>query len=178
MLITNGKLITWEKENRILEGHAIYVQGDKIKEIAPQGVLKAKYPNAVALDANGQYVMPGGVDAHTHLNLTVGGIKVSDGFFEGSAAAAYGGTTCVVEHPAFGPEGCTLMHQIRSYQSEAAGACVVDFGLHGVIQHLTPQILDELPTLMTHGVSSAKIYLTYAGRLEDRQILGVLERAQ
>lgn len=133
---------------------------------------------ARVIDASGQYVMPGGVDAHTHLNLTVGGIKVSDGFFEGSAAAACGGTTCVVEHPSFGPEGCSLMHQIQSYQKEATEACVVDFGLHGVIQHLTPEVLNELPTLMAQGISSAKIYLTYAGRLEDPQILSVLERAK
>ena len=135
-------------------------------------------PGAHVIDATGQYVMPGGVDAHTHLNLTVGGIKVSDGFYEGSVAAAFGGTTCVVEHPSFGPEGCSLMHQIQSYQREAAETCVGDFGIHGVFQHLSPAVLDELPVLKENGVSSAKIYLTYAGRLEDRQILSVLDRTR
>jgi dihydropyrimidinase len=60
-------------------------------------------PDAGIIDVVGLYVMPGGVDVHTHLNLEVNGVKVTDGFFVGTAAAAFGGTTCVVEHPGFGP---------------------------------------------------------------------------
>ena len=170
ILIKNGLVVTAEDT---FEADLLIVNG-VINRVGEE----LERPGARIIDAAGQYVMPGGVDAHTHLNLMVGGIKVSDGFFEGSAAAACGGTTCVVEHPSFGPDGCSLMHQIQSYQKEAAGACVVDFGLHGVIQHLTPDILDEMPTLMSQGISSAKIYLTYAGRLEDPQILSVLEHAK
>jgi len=66
MLITNGKLITWEKENRILEDHALYIEGDKITDIGPSPKLKANYPNTEILDAGGQYVMPGNICAHTH----------------------------------------------------------------------------------------------------------------
>jgi putative selenium metabolism protein SsnA len=66
MLITNGKLITWEDENRILEGYALYIEGDKINDIGPAAELVAKYPHVERLDANGQYVMPGNICAHTH----------------------------------------------------------------------------------------------------------------
>ena len=66
MLITNGKLITWEKENRILDGQAIYIDGDKIREIGPEAELKAKFHGVETLDAKGQYVMPGNICAHTH----------------------------------------------------------------------------------------------------------------
>jgi len=66
MLITNGKIITWERENRILEGQAIYVKDGSIHEMGPEGKLKAKYPQAAHLDARGQYVMPGNICAHTH----------------------------------------------------------------------------------------------------------------
>jgi len=66
MLITNGKLITWEVKNRILEGYALYIEGDKIAEIGFESELKAKYPKAKHLDARGQYVMPGNICAHTH----------------------------------------------------------------------------------------------------------------
>lgn len=170
ILIKNGLIVTADET---FQADLLIVGG----VIARLGEV-LECPGAHVIDAAGQYVMPGGVDAHTHLNLTVGGNKVSDGFYEGSAAAAFGGTTCVVEHPSFGPEGCSLMHQIRSYQREAAEACVVDFGIHGVLQHLSTQILDELPTLAAHGVSSTKIYLTYDGRLEDRQILSVLDRTR
>jgi len=66
MLITNGKLITWETENRILEEQAIFIEGDKICDIGPEAKLKAQYPDVEILDARGQYVMPGNICAHTH----------------------------------------------------------------------------------------------------------------
>ena len=66
MLITNAKLITWEAENRILPGYALFIEGEKIAEIGPETELKAKYAQAEILDANGQYVMPGNICAHTH----------------------------------------------------------------------------------------------------------------
>ncbi len=66
MLIKNAKLITWGKENKILDGYAIYIDGDKIAEIAPEKELVQRYPNAVPVDAQGQYVMPGNICGHTH----------------------------------------------------------------------------------------------------------------
>ncbi|NJC98050.1 MAG: hydrolase [Anaerolineales bacterium] len=66
MLITNASIITWENENRILEDHAILIEGDRIREINTTGNLKTKYPNEEQLDARGQYVMPGNICAHTH----------------------------------------------------------------------------------------------------------------
>src|SRR5215510_6682619 len=66
MLITNAKLITWEKENRILEDRAVLIDGDRIKEIGTTKELLSKYPNQEKLDARDQYVMPGNICAHTH----------------------------------------------------------------------------------------------------------------
>jgi len=66
MLITNGKLITWEKENRVLDGQAVYIDNDRISDIGPEAKLKAKYLDVEILDARGQYVMPGNICAHTH----------------------------------------------------------------------------------------------------------------
>jgi putative selenium metabolism protein SsnA len=66
MLITNANIITWESENRILENHAIYIESDRIKEIGTTKSLTAKHPKTKALDAHGQYVMPGNICAHTH----------------------------------------------------------------------------------------------------------------
>jgi dihydropyrimidinase len=135
-------------------------------------------PGSKVIDAAGKYVMPGGIDAHTHLNLRIGDNKVSDGFYEGSAAAAFGGTTCVVEHPSFGPNNCSLLHQVNEFKREGSNNSVIDFGIHGVFQHISPEILAECSTLLEEGVSSAKIYMTYSGRLQDSQILSVLERAK
>ncbi len=66
MLIINGKLITWETENQILEGQAVFIADGKIVEIGPQKALEAQYPDVERLDADGQYVMPGNICAHTH----------------------------------------------------------------------------------------------------------------
>ena len=170
ILIKNGLIVTAEKTI-----HAdLLLQGGKISRLGEA----LDCPGAQIIDAAGKYVMPGGIDAHTHLNLQIGDHKVSDGFYEGSAAAAFGGTTCVVEHPSFGPDNCTLLHQILKYQREGSKNSVVDFGIHGVFQQVNNQILTECAALPADGVSSAKIYLTYSGRLQDRQILAVLERAK
>ncbi len=169
-LIKNGLIVTADET---MQADLLIVGG----VIADAGEALDR-PGANVIDAAGQYVMPGGVDVHTHLNLAVGQFKVSDGFFDGTAAAAFGGTTCVVEHPSFGPEGCSLMHQVQVNKQEAVESCVVDFGLHGVFQHLNSQTLDEISSLLSEGVSSGKIYLTYGGRLQDPQILSVLNQAK
>jgi len=66
MLITNGKLITWEDPNRVLDDHALHLENGLIAEVGPQDVMQAQYPNEEVLDAGGQYVMPGNICAHTH----------------------------------------------------------------------------------------------------------------
>jgi len=66
MLITNANLITWESPNQVLQNHAIYIESDRIKEISTTKRLTAKYPKVKTTDANGQYVMPGNICAHTH----------------------------------------------------------------------------------------------------------------
>lgn len=66
MLITNATLITWESENRILDDHAIFIEGDRISDMGSSNALVEKYPQAEKLDARGQYVLPGNICAHTH----------------------------------------------------------------------------------------------------------------
>ena len=132
---------------------------------------------ASIIDASGCFVLPGGVDVHTHLNLTANGVKVSDRFFTGTASAAFGGTTCIVEHPGFGPRNCSLAHQVERYQEEARGQAVVDYGFHAVFQHVDEEVLNSLPQLAEQGVPTSKIYLTYDGRLNDHEIMRVLDRA-
>ncbi|MCP4337366.1 MAG: dihydropyrimidinase [Desulfobulbaceae bacterium] len=170
ILIKNGLIVTADETYSA----DLLISGGKIKRLEES----LDCPGAKVIDAAGKYVMPGGIDAHTHLNLQIGDNKVSDGFYEGSAAAAFGGTTCIVEHPSFGPDNCSLMHQVNEFKREGSENSVVDFGIHGVFQHINPEILDECSTLIQEGVSSAKIYMTYSGRLLDDQILSVLERAK
>ncbi|MDR2468839.1 MAG: dihydropyrimidinase [Spirochaetaceae bacterium] len=129
------------------------------------------------INATGKILVPGGVDVHTHLNLDVGIAVASDDFYTGTAAAAFGGTTTIVDHPGFGPAGCSLGHQIEYYHTLARNKALIDYGFHGVIQHVNDEVLDDMATLAAAGVSSFKIYLTYDYRIDDGDALRVLERA-
>lgn len=133
-------------------------------------------PEARVIDAAGKYLLPGGVDVHTHFDLLSGSVRTADDFHSGTVAAACGGTTSIVDHLAFGPDGCRLGHQIEAYH-ELAREAVVDYGFHGVIQHVDNAVLDDMAALIPAGVTSHKIYLTYGYKLDDPDILRVLARA-
>lgn len=167
-LIKNGTIVS---ATGVAEAD-ILVKGDKIAAIG-QGLELPE--NTTVVDTAGNYVMPGGIDVHTHLNLTVGREKVSDGFYHGSVAAAFGGTTTIVEHPGFGPDHCSLNHQIELYREQAQEEMVVDYGLHGVVQHVDQGVLNAVSSLVREGVPSLKVYLTYSGRLADEEIIRVLQ---
>ncbi|MCT4713337.1 dihydropyrimidinase [Enterobacteriaceae bacterium H11S18] len=124
------------------------------------------------IDASGCLVMPGGIDVHTHFNIDVGLARSCDDFYSGTRAAACGGTTTIVDHMGFGPQGCSLHHQLALYHEYAAGKAVIDYSFHGVIQHIDEEILSEMASMVTQeGISSFKIYLTYQYKLDDAAIL-------
>ncbi len=129
------------------------------------------------IDATGRYVLPGGIDVHTHFNIDVGIARSCDDFFSGTRAAACGGTTTIVDHMGFGPAGCSLHHQLEVYHQSAAGKAVVDYSFHGVIQHVDEAILDEMASMVTEqGISSFKFYLTYGHKLNDADALRAMAR--
>lgn len=141
------------------------------------GITEAQDADAV-IDAAGRIVMPGAVDIHTHMDLDVGIARVIDDFYSGTVAAACGGTTTIVDHLAFGPKGCSPWHQIREYHRLADGNAAVDYGFHGVLQHVNDEALDDMAAIAREeGITSFKAYMTYDGRLEDLDLMKVLERA-
>ncbi|MEY8000824.1 dihydropyrimidinase [Clostridium sp. Mt-5] len=168
-LIKNGVIVTAED---IYKGD-IYVEDEIITEIGLNIPKKAD----VVIDAEGKYVIPGGIDIHTHLNIHVGEVTASDDFYTGTVAAACGGTTCIVDHMGFGPKDCDLMHQVKVYHGYADGKAVIDYGFHGVIQHIDDNRLEELKKLVIEeGIPSSKMYLTYDFRLSDYEALRLLKR--
>ena len=171
-LIKNGMIAT---ESEVFNGD-ILIDGEKIIEIG-KGICA---DDADVIDASGKYVLPGAVDVHTHMDLDVGIARAIDDFYDGTVAAACGGTTTIVDHMAFGPKDCSLWHQVNEYHHLADGRSVIDYGFHGVIQHpVTDERLAELKDIKDkEGISSFKIYMTYDYGLTDDEIFRVLRAAK
>jgi dihydropyrimidinase len=175
LLVKNGLTLAGDSESIcdvLCEGKKITRIG---KDLVPAGENAA---DIEIIDASGKIVIPGGVDVHTHLDLFTGMTKSSDDFFTGTLAAAFGGTTTIVDHPAFGPVGCAPEYQIEKYHEKAAGKAVIDYSFHGVIQHVDESVLNALEGLVDRGISSLKVYLTYGFKLSDADVFRVLRRAK
>jgi dihydropyrimidinase len=150
----------------------ILIEDGKIKSIGSN----LSFDGAEVIDAYGKYVLPGAVDVHTHFDLQSGMSRAVDDFYTGSIAAACGGTTTIVDHLAFGPRDCSLKHQIKEYHKLADRKAVIDYSFHGVIQHVNDSIFKEMEELVEEGISSFKVYLTYDFKLNDAEVLRVLEK--
>ncbi|HKS32908.1 MAG TPA: dihydropyrimidinase [Enterobacteriaceae bacterium] len=164
LLIKNGLIVNADgrvKQDLLIEEGLVKRLADNIDVEQPCDII----------DAAGCYVMPGGVDVHTHFNIDTGLARSCDDFFTGTRAAACGGTTTIVDHMGFGPPGCHLRHQLEVYHGYAAYKAVIDYSFHGVIQHVNPAILDEIPMMVEAGISSFKLYLTYQYKLNDNDVL-------
>lgn len=169
LLVKNGTIAT---ASDVYNGD-IYIEEGIIKEI---GINLNKNADEI-IDAKGKYVIPGGVDVHTHFNLDVGIAVANDDFYTGTVAAACGGTTTIVDHMGFGPKGCNLKHQVDVYHGYADGKAVIDYSFHGVIQSIDENILEEMESIVKdEGISSFKIYLTYDYMINDEDALKVLKR--
>ncbi|HUW96330.1 MAG TPA: dihydropyrimidinase [Anaerolineae bacterium] len=128
------------------------------------------------IDADGLYVLPGGVDVHTHMELPVGETKSSDDFVSGTVAAACGGTTTIVDF-ADQERGLSIHEVLEKRLGRAQGRAVIDFGLHVSITDANASVLeDEMPALVKEGIASFKVYLAYPGRymVDDGSLFRVL----
>jgi len=168
VVIKNGRVVT---ENNVIETD-ILIKDGKIAAIGDN------LSDSDTIDAAGKYVLPGGIDVHTHMNLDVGIAVAQDDFYTGTVAAACGGTTTIVDHLGFGPIGCSLDHQINHYHQLAKDKAVIDYSFHGVIQHLDDSVLSMMETLIDQGITSYKIYMTYGFKMNDEDIYAVLKRAK
>jgi dihydropyrimidinase len=134
------------------------------------------------IDASGKLVLPGGIDAHCHLDqpraqgLASGGAIMADGFESGSLSAAFGGTTTIIPF-AVQHRGQSVRAAVEDYHRRAGGKAYIDYGFHLIVSDPTQPVLkDELPSLIAQGYASVKVYMTYeAMKLSDRQILDVLD---
>ncbi|HEY3228999.1 MAG TPA: dihydropyrimidinase [Roseiflexaceae bacterium] len=130
------------------------------------------------IDAGGQYVIPGGIDVHTHLDMPFGGTVSSDDFFTGHQAAAFGGTTMHIDF-AIQPKGATLRETLDMWLARAEGKAAVDYGFHIAITDLPDNIMDEIQKCPDYGVTSLKLFMAYKGALmvDDATLFRAMEQA-
>lgn len=170
-IVKNGMIVT---ETDVFSSD-ILIENGSISQIG-KGFSES---NAKVIDAAGKYVLPGAVDVHTHMDLQSGQHRAVDDFFTGTVAAACGGTTTIVDHIAFGPAGCSLYHQIEEYHRLADNKAVIDYGFHGVIQHVDSEILHQMSELaQREGVTSFKVYMTYNFKVSDSDFYRILTQAK
>lgn len=132
------------------------------------------------IDAAGYVVLPGGVDAHCHLDQPMPeGVKMADDFRSGTISAACGGTTTVIPFAAQ-EKGHSLQAAVDDYHRRAADKAVIDYAFHLIVSDVTDEVLkDELPRLIREGYTSFKIYMTYDDlKISDLEVLRVLDLAR
>ncbi|TMG52004.1 MAG: dihydropyrimidinase, partial [Chloroflexi bacterium] len=136
-----------------------------------------KAAGAKRIDATGKYVIPGGIDVHTHMELPFGGTFASDDFETGTRAAAFGGTTTIVDFAVQG-FGEPLEKARDAWMRKARGKAVIDYGLHMIIRDVSEKVLEEMDTMVKEGISSFKLFMAYPGvfMVDDASIFKALSR--
>ncbi|MFI8851050.1 dihydropyrimidinase [Streptomyces sp. 891-h] len=173
-LIKGGLVITAAEEMPA----DVLIEDGRIAAIAAQNsALAASFSADRTLDATGRYVVPGGVDAHTHMDFPFGGTFSSDDFETGTRAAAWGGTTTIVDF-AVQTKGHALREGLDQWHAKADGRCAVDYAFHMILSDVHEDTLKEMDALVEEGVTSFKMFMAYPGVFysDDGQILRAMQR--
>ena len=130
------------------------------------------------IEAAGRMVLPGGIDVHTHLDMPFGGTTSADDFESGTIAAAFGGTTTLIDF-AIQYKGQTLRHAFDTWMKKADGKAVIDYAFHCIITDLSGAQLDEMKKLVGEGVPTFKLFMAYPGvfMLDDSSIFRAMRAA-
>ncbi len=160
----------------------VLIEDEKIVAVATPGGLApegGQIPVDRTIDASGKYVIPGGIDVHTHLDMPFGGTTSADDFESGTVAAAHGGTTSVVDF-AIQYRGQTLRHALDTWTKKAEGKAAIDYGFHMIVTELTDSVEGEMDALVREGVTSFKLFMAYPGvfMLDDGSIFRALLRTR
>jgi dihydropyrimidinase len=169
LLFTGGTVVTAEGSFRA----DVLVEDERVVAVGTD--LPAN--GAETIDASGRLVMPGFIDAHTHMDMPFGGTVTADDWATGTESAAAGGTTMIIDF-ALQEEGGTLNGAIEEWTNKARDKAVIDYGFHVAITDLRDDIKTELPSIAQKGVASVKIFMAYKGTplySEDDDLFEVLQ---
>src|SRR5580693_9896330 len=175
ILITGGTVVT---ASGTLDADVL-VEGEKIALVlARQPGLQVSMTADRVIDATGKYVLPGGIDVHTHMEMPFGGTSSVDTFETGTRAAAWGGTTTIIDF-AVQAKGTTLLATLDKWHEKADGNCVVDYGFHMIVSDVNDTSLKEMESCVGAGVNSFKMFMAYPGVFyaTDGEILRAMTRA-
>jgi dihydropyrimidinase len=155
-LISNGTVVTADGSytaDVLIDGEAIAQLGLNLAESASADE---------SIDATGKWVIPGGIDVHTHMELPFGGTFAKDTFESGTRAAAFGGTTSIVDF-AVQSRGKSLREGLDAWHAKAEGNAVTDYGFHMIMSDVNDDTLREMDTLVDEGVPDFKLFTAYPG---------------
>lgn len=172
ILIKNGRIIT-SSEDYISD---IFIEKEKIAVIGKNLNLEA----AQTIDAGGNYVFPGGIDPHVHLDMPFMGTFSSDSYETGTAAALFGGTTMVIDF-VLQTQGKSLYHALGEWQSRSEGNCYSDYSFHVAVTDFNEHTKKEIVKMVEEeGITSFKTFMAYKGALmiDDRQMVGLMNEVK
>ena len=170
VLIKNGRVVT-----AVDDYHAdVFISDETVTLIGRDVVIDAD----TVIDASGKLVIPGGIDPHTHIEMPFGGTVTSDTFETGTRAAAYGGTTCIVDF-AIQSRGTSTIEALDTWHAKAAGRTAIDYAFHMIITDLPAHRVPEMRRLADEGVTSYKMFMAYPGVMlsDDATIFRALRKA-
>ncbi|MFQ6194896.1 dihydropyrimidinase [Streptomyces sp. NPDC000405] len=174
-IVSGGLVITAADE---ITADVLIEDGKVAALAAPDSAYARGWRADRVIDATGKYVIPGGVDAHTHFELPFGGTSSSDTFETGTRAAAWGGTTTVVDF-AVQSKGQAVRAGLDAWHAKAEGRCAIDYAFHMILSDVHESSLKEMDLLVGEGVTSFKLFMAYPGVFysDDGQILRAMQRA-
>lgn len=169
-LIKNGRIVTASDDY-----HAdLWIEGETVKAIGLGLPMKADQ----TLDATGKLVIPGGIDPHVHMELPFGGTVSSDDFRSGTLAAAFGGTTTLIDF-AIQYKGKTFQQTIDDWHAKADGRCAIDYSFHLAITEYEARHKSEFKSVIDQGITTFKLFLAYPGvfMVDDQTMFRVMQSA-
>ncbi len=173
-VIKGGTVVTAAEQTQA----DVLVEGERVVALAAAGEHDWEAGADKVIEAGGRYVIPGGIDVHTHMELPFGGTFAADTFETGTRAAAWGGTTTIIDF-AVQTKGQNLMDGFEAWMGKAEGNCAIDYGFHLIVGDVTDQSLKEMDIALEEGVTSFKMFMAYPGVFysTDGEIFRAMQKA-
>ena len=170
LLIRGGTVVTAEASIKA----DVLIEGERVRAVGPSLTVE----RAETIDASGKLILPGGIDPHTHFDLPMLDTVSSDDHYTGHKAAAFGGTTTVMDFVPQ-PDNGGLLSGVETWHAKADRKAAVDFGFHMNVTRLARGVLEEIPALVDAGITTLKVFTAYNNRLrlQDGEIFQVMRVA-